>query len=95
MTKSILVVGATGKQGRAFIDAMIASKDAASFKLLGLTRTPTSASAQALAEKGVTLVQGNLNNIPDAFKTAKELAGGNIWGLFVVLVRSTYDSVLF
>jgi uncharacterized protein YbjT (DUF2867 family) len=87
MAKSILVVGATGKQGRAFINAVLASKDAASFKLLSLTRTPTSASAQALAEKGVTIVQGNLNDVPDVFAKAKEAAGGHVWGVFVVLVR--------
>ena len=88
MTKSILVVGATGQQGSAVIDALLNDKEAASFSVLGLTRSPDSASAKKLAERGVKIVQGDLNDVPAVFNTAKEVAGGHIWGVFVALVRS-------
>ena len=91
MTKTILVVGATGKQGRAVIDALLNSSDAQSFNILGLTRNPTSPVAQKLADKGVQIVQGDLNDVPAVFKTAKEVAGGDIWGLFVTLVRTSAE----
>jgi uncharacterized protein YbjT (DUF2867 family) len=85
MTKSILILGATGKQGSALINAILDSPSASDFKLLALTRNATSAAAQRLAEAKVQLVQGDLNNVEDVFSKAIEV-GGPIWGIFVVLI---------
>ena len=86
MAQTILVTGATGKQGGAFINAVLNSPDASKFTLLALTRNPTSPAAQKLAEKNVKLVKGDLTDVPAVFKQAKEVAGGPIWGIFIVLV---------
>nr|WP_264475090.1 NmrA family NAD(P)-binding protein [Salinirubrum litoreum] len=53
----VLVVGATGRQGGAVVDALLA--DDADFEVFGLTRDPDSESARALAERGVTVVEGD------------------------------------
>lgn len=86
MSKAILVTGATGKQGGALISALLDAPDAKSYKLIALTRKATSASAKKLADQGVDLVEGDLNNVPDVFRKAQEIAGGRIWGVFAVLV---------
>ena len=86
MSRTILVTGATGHQGRAFISA-INSVENTDFRILALTRNPTAAPAQELAlEKNVTVVQGNLDS-PDSVRTVFEKAkeDGGIWGVFCVL----------
>ena len=86
MSRTILVTGATGHQGRAFISA-INSVENTDFRILALTRNPTAAPAQELAlEKNVTIVQGNLDS-PDSVRTVFEKAkeDGGIWGVFCVL----------
>jgi uncharacterized protein YbjT (DUF2867 family) len=55
--RSILVVGATGTQGGAVVDALLA--DDADFGIFGLTRDPETETACALAERGVTVVSGD------------------------------------
>ena len=85
--KPILVLGATGKQGRKVVDTIIASDSKADFTILALTRNPDSASAKALAAKStiIKLVKGNLNDTPNVFKAALEAsAGAPIWGVFSV-----------
>jgi len=57
--KLITVVGATGAQGSAIIDALLKNPE---YKLRGITRTPDSATALALKSKGVEVVQADLNN---------------------------------
>jgi nucleoside-diphosphate-sugar epimerase len=86
MSKSILITGATGKQGSAFINAILSSPSASQFTLVALTRNAASASAQKLVSKGVKVIQGELNDIPAVFEKAKAAAGGPIWGAFIVLV---------
>jgi len=54
---------------------------------LGVTRSPTSASSQKLADKGVKLVQGDIKDVPALFAKAKEVAGGPIWGVFSVTMN--------
>jgi hypothetical protein len=60
-TKVILVIGATGAQGHAVIDALL-EKDAeglpSPYSVRALTRDPTSKHAAALAARGVECVQG-------------------------------------
>lgn len=85
--KPILVLGATGKQGKKVVETILASDSKANFTILALTRNPDSASAQALAAKStiIKLVKGNLDDTPAVFKAAVEAAGGApIWGVFSV-----------
>lgn len=82
MTKPILVTGATGKQGGALINALLASPQASDFLLLAVTRSPESSSAWNLTEKGVKVIKGDLNDVPAIFKAAEEAAGQPIWGVF-------------
>ncbi|MEF8827283.1 MAG: NmrA/HSCARG family protein [Halapricum sp.] len=57
---TVLVVGATGNQGSVTIDHLLtADRD---FTVCGLTRTPNSEAARALAERGVDVRRGDLNN---------------------------------
>ncbi|KAI2789316.1 hypothetical protein POX_d04802 [Penicillium oxalicum] len=81
---SILVTGATGKQGRALIQSLIEKN--APFQILAVTRNPHSAAAQKLQAKSqkIALVQGDLDNPSEIFKNAHDKASGSIWGVFSV-----------
>ena len=79
-SKNILVTGATGNQGGAVIDALVASPSITSFHIFALTRSASSAKAQALATKrNVTVVVGNLDNCDAIFTQLDQ-----IWGVFSV-----------
>lgn len=67
----ILVTGATGQQGGAVTRHLLAR----GFKVRALVRDPASAKALALAERGVELVQGNLNNPVSLAAAVKGVAG--------------------
>ena len=84
MSKTLLITGATGKQGGAVINALIASPSTPPFTILALTRNPASAAAKALVAKSPTikLVTGDLD-YPAAIFTA---AGTSLWGVFSVQV---------
>ncbi|KAK5135329.1 hypothetical protein LTR08_005433 [Meristemomyces frigidus] len=84
---SILVIGATGKQGGAVIEALLASGTA--FNIIAVTRTTSSGSSWALASKPhVTVIEGDLSN-PDAiFDKASASASGPVWGVFSVQSNS-------
>ncbi len=58
VSRDILVIGATGTQGRAVIRRLLEG----GHKVRGLTRTPSSKGALALAARGVTLIQGDLDD---------------------------------
>lgn len=58
---SVLVVGATGRQGGAVADHLL-SGEYGEFDVHALTRSPESDRAQVLADRGATLVEGNLLN---------------------------------
>ena len=84
--KPLLILGATGKQGKKVIENVLSSSKA-DFTILALTRNPSSASAQALAAKSpiIKLVKGNLNDVPNVFKAALSASDGvPIWGVFSV-----------
>ena len=86
--KPILVLGATGKQGKGLINVLLSSPAKDSFTILALTRTTTSASAKALAAKSPTikLVQGNVDDPPAVFAAALAATNGKpIFGVFTVL----------
>ena len=58
-----LLVGATGKQGGAALRTLLSERPAsASSSIRFITRSPTSAAAQKLAEGGSTPIQADLSN---------------------------------
>jgi len=61
----VLVVGATGNQGGAVVDHLLDSE--AAFDVSGLTRDATSDAAEGLEARGVTMVEGDLND-PDSLR---------------------------
>jgi uncharacterized protein YbjT (DUF2867 family) len=76
--RKILIVGATGKQGGAVIEALLASQ--APFQILALSRNVSR--AQSLASKpNVTVVQGDISNPASIFE-----ANNPIYGVFCVTV---------
>ncbi|MCU4925029.1 NmrA/HSCARG family protein [Halobacteria archaeon AArc-dxtr1] len=62
---SVLVTGATGNQGGAVVEHLLASD--AAFDVHGLTRDADGDVAQELADRGVTMVEGDLND-PDSLR---------------------------
>lgn len=69
--KTILVTGATGKQGSATVYELLKNN----FKVFALTRDPQSAEAKNLEKAGATLVQGDLENIESLSDLFKEIDG--------------------
>ncbi|KAI0311729.1 NAD-P-binding protein, partial [Amylostereum chailletii] len=79
--KLILVIGATGAQGRAVVDKLLAPAGDGTpspYAVRALTRDPTNAAAQALHAQGVQLVQGSFMDLP---RVAMALRGA--YGAFV------------
>src|SRR6476620_9272753 len=75
MSKTILITGVTGNQGGAVAQALQGS----GFRMRGLTRTPDSQRAAALARHGIDVVRGDLD---DEATVRRALAGA--WGVFGV-----------
>ncbi|KAE8353405.1 hypothetical protein BDV28DRAFT_133273 [Aspergillus coremiiformis] len=82
MTIALLITGATGKQGGAVVNGLLAQD--AELEILALTRNPQSPSAQKLAQKSekIKLVQGDLNNPVGIFENAKKVTSLPVWGVF-------------
>lgn len=84
--KTVLVVGATGQQGRSVIRALCQSRE---YRCLALTRDVSSPKARRLASlENVELVTGDLDDIDQLrsiFKKAEKGLTGAIWGVFVAL----------
>jgi uncharacterized protein YbjT (DUF2867 family) len=60
MSRTVLVTGATGNQGGAVVDHLLdADTD---FEVLGLTRDASSDAAAALEDRGVEMVEGDLDD---------------------------------
>lgn len=76
MSRALLITGATGKQGGAVINALLAQQPS-DFLLLAATQNAQSASAKRLAAKSnkIKLVQGDLDATPALFTSAKAAAG--------------------
>lgn len=77
--QSVLVVGATGRQGGAVADHLLDTD----IEVHALTRDPDGEAAQALDQRGATLVEGDLED-RDALETAIENVDGvygvtNFW----------------
>ncbi|KAG1793845.1 NAD(P)-binding protein [Suillus plorans] len=89
MSKLILVAGATGKQGRALIKSLqpTSESDDIPFRVLALTRSASSSTAQRLAqERHVQVVEGDIDSPESIRKVYEDAKGsGGIWGVFCVL----------
>lgn len=72
MTKVLLIIEATGKQGGTVIDALLAQPF--DFTILVVTRDTNSASAQKFAAKPpvIKLIQHSLDDIPAIFLAASK-----------------------
>jgi len=68
---TVLVTGATGRQGGAVIRHMLPK----GWKLRALTRNSTSHAAQELARQGVEVVQGDLEDPPSLDRAARGVYG--------------------
>jgi uncharacterized protein YbjT (DUF2867 family) len=80
--RTVLITGATGKQGGATARALAGK----GFKLRAMTRNPDSAAAKAVAsEAAAEIVQGDLN---DAGSLRNALKG--VWGVFAV--QNTWEA---
>lgn len=75
MSRTILITGATGQQGGATLHNLVGK----GFTLRALTRKPGGDKARALANAGVEIVEGDLN---DAASLRTALAGA--WGVYAV-----------
>src|ERR687897_3680280 len=78
---TILVTGATGKQGGALIKELAGK----GFRLRAMTRHPDGEAAQRLRAAGVEVVAGDLD---DAASLERALAGA--WGVFAV--QNTWEA---
>ncbi|KAJ5329021.1 hypothetical protein N7452_009411 [Penicillium brevicompactum] len=81
---TVLITGATGKQGGSVIDNLL--KKQAPFKILAVTRDINSAAAKKLAQKSdqITLIEGNLDDPAAIFENAKRQWSTPVWGVFSV-----------
>ena len=89
--KTVLIVGATGRQGRAVVSALFLRSN---FRILALTRNPSAATSRALLNRRWTiepvealleLVQGDLDK-PKTMRKIFEAEGkGGIAAVFVAL----------
>lgn len=60
MTKTIVIFGATGKQGESVVEAFLHEHE---FIIRGVTRNASSVAAEELKEKGVEVVQADLSDL--------------------------------
>src|SRR4051812_39336635 len=86
LQKTILVTGATGKQGGALIASLLASPQASSFHIIAVTRDSTASKARQLAAlPGVSVIQGDFSNVPALFASA---GTQQFWGVYSVQINS-------
>ncbi|KAJ5982982.1 hypothetical protein N7481_005081 [Penicillium waksmanii] len=81
---SILITGATGKQGSSLIQNLVLKN--APYQILAVTRNTQSPSAQKLIQKypDITIVQGDLDHPAELFKKAQSLSPKPITSVFSV-----------
>ncbi|KAG4256058.1 hypothetical protein FPRO03_05006 [Fusarium proliferatum] len=82
--KTMLIFGATGKQGGAAIDNILSNSPDSFCHVIAVTRDPTSRKAQALAANPkISVVEGDLDNVGAIFAKA-----GPVWGVYSVQINS-------
>jgi uncharacterized protein YbjT (DUF2867 family) len=79
--KTVLVTGATGKQGGAVLRHLRGS----TFDVRALTRKPESQAAQALSSQGIHVVEGDLDDVSSLKAALKDA-----WGVFAV--QNTWEA---
>jgi len=84
--KVLLITGATGQQGGAVIDSLLASPEKSQLTILGMTRDPNSSSAKKLESKSplIKVIQGSYDDLPSLFSRAREMTSQPVWGVFSV-----------
>lgn len=89
MSRTVLITGATGKQGGSVVAALLKAK--ADFEILAVTRDASSGGAQKLQAKSsnIKLVEGNLDDPEKIFTNAHQATSQPIWGIFSVQVCGT------
>lgn len=82
--KTLLITGATGKQGKAVIDTLLHASDPSTFNILALTRKSSSPFAQALAKRAsnIQVIEGDLDDSKAIFASAAKLSKDPVWGVF-------------
>src|SRR5690348_5324594 len=83
MTRDILIVGATGQQGKATVDAIFKTHRQSNIRILALTRSIVSPKSQSLASEypDVILVEGNTQTPKPIFEQYPSIAS-----VFIVTV---------
>lgn len=85
--KTLLISGATGKQGGALIEHILASPQGTSFNILAVTRDITSTKAQKLASlENVSIIEGDMSNPETIFDQI-----GPVWGVYSVQANSDLE----
>ncbi|WP_336336054.1 NmrA/HSCARG family protein [Haloarcula brevis] len=83
--RNILVTGATGTQGGAVVDHLLA--DSEQWEIYGLTRDASSDAAEALETRGVTVVEGDMT---DADRMAELVEGMDaVYGVTAFMEHGT------
>jgi nucleoside-diphosphate-sugar epimerase len=98
MVRSIIVTGATGKQGRALINALLAPAAATTsassdFEILAVTRNTESESAKRLASQSsaIKLIKGDFDNVPGMFDAAAQHTD-KVWGVFSLPIVGKFNA---
>lgn len=83
-----MITGATGKQGGALIDTLLAAPDVAGFNIVAVTRDTSSPRAQKLAAHfNVSVVAGDMAD-PEAIFAKIPASATPVWGVYSVQVNS-------
>lgn len=88
MSRTILIVGATGNQGSAVLSSLLDINNNTKFTLLALTRDASSPAAKRASARStsVQMLQGDMNKPDEIFSEARRLTGQPVWGVFMVQV---------
>ncbi|KAF4957606.1 hypothetical protein FSARC_11245 [Fusarium sarcochroum] len=85
--KALLIFGATGKQGGAVIESILASTNPISFHIIAVTRDLTSRKAEKLAANpNISVIEGDLTDADSIFNQA-----GPVWGVYSVQINSDVE----
>jgi leucyl-tRNA synthetase len=90
-TQRILVTGATGNQGGAVVDHLLAAEQ--SFDVRGLTRDASSDAAASLEDRGVTMGEGDLDGWPEGVRDSQRNWIGRQEGAEISFDITGHDAV--
>ncbi|KIL90049.1 hypothetical protein FAVG1_06787 [Fusarium avenaceum] len=85
--KTLLIFGATGKQGGAVIQSILTSTHLSSFHIIAVTRNLSSRGAEKLAANpNISVIEGDLADVDHIFQKA-----GSVWGVYSVQINSDLE----